>query len=373
MRTRSGRGAARERAVGGTDRTATGRYAAPGTLLGRWLVRGKDGRLTAYARTDAGLLRWTEIRPGGPDWTGPDVFPVANLTDLWVTQGADTYVHFLGRREVRQGDGPPAVDVVHAIQYQSGRPVTEWRSLGNPHKEREKAARLGIPAAAVSSSGIVHVFVRNAGGGLMLRRELPGGKWGPWTDLQGSLVQDPPAVVAHSSGHVEAMAGGQDLIMRWVQDQPDGEFRRALNIPVAVTRGTAAVLETAPDRATYYWTDPATGGIVAHRPGSWLIPLGGAPAGAPVAVLRAVLDGYDCTVLAHRDAEGQILLAVCGTEQEQSGLWWSPAGDRGVGAPALEIDAYGRVVLAVIGEDGGLHIARQTDEGGLAMAPSVRV
>ncbi|MFJ1968832.1 hypothetical protein ACIO93_09185 [Streptomyces sp. NPDC087903] len=135
--------------------------------------------------------------------------------------------------------------------------------------------------AAVSSSGSVHVFVRNAGGGLMCRREQQGGKWGPWTDLQGSMLQDPPAVVAHASGRVEVMAGGQDLIMRWVQDRPDGDLRRALNIPISVTRGTAAVLETAPDRATYYWTDPATGGSSPTVPAAGCFRSGARRPGSP--------------------------------------------------------------------------------------------
>ncbi|WP_309059370.1 hypothetical protein [Streptomyces sp.] len=373
MRTKSGRAAAQRRTAGAGSGVATERQEALGTVTGSWLVLGKDGRLTAYARGHGGMLRWTEVRPGGPQWSGPVLCPVPDVSDIRVAQGADTYVHFLGRREVHKGDGPPAVDLVHAIQYQTGRPVTEWRSLGNPHKDREKAARLGTPAAAVSSSGTVHVFVRNAGGGVMLRRELPGGKWGPWTDLKGSLAQDPLVVVTHASGRIEAMAGGRNLMMRWVQDRADGDFRQTPNIPLAVTRGSAVALETAPDRATYYWTDPATGGIVAHRPGGWVIPLGGAPGEDPVAVLRTALDGYDCTVLAHRDIEGQVMLAACGTENEQGGVWWSPTGEHCVGAPALARDAYGRVVLAMVGADGGLHVARQNDEAGLAMAPSVRV
>ncbi|MCX4457573.1 hypothetical protein OOK58_37080 [Streptomyces sp. NBC_01728] len=374
MRTRSGRVAVRGRAKADAGAPGeAGRYMADTAVGGPWLVLGKDGRFSAYAHGRAGLLRWTEARRGGSRWTGPDVFPAADLTRVSAAQGADGYIHFLGRREVRKGDGPPAVDIVHAIQYQTDRPVTEWRSLGNPHKDRDKAARLGVPSGAVSADGTVHVFVRNAGGGVMLRRELPGGKWGPWTDLKGSRVQEPVTAVAHPSGRVEAMAGGDGCVMRWVQEEPGGDFRQAPNIPLAVAPGSAVALATGPDRATYYWTDPATGGIVAHRPGSWVIPLGGAPAGEPVVALRAVLDGYDCTVLAHRDLDGQVMLAACGTENEQGGLWWSPTGERCVGAPAAALDVYGRVVLGMIGADGALYVARQNADGGLAMAPSARV
>ncbi|MFD7711464.1 hypothetical protein ACFV6E_10875 [Streptomyces sp. NPDC059785] len=374
MRTRSGRGAARGRATAAAvaDDNAE-RYAAEATLGGPWLTLGKDGRFTAYARTRAGLLRWTEERPGGPRWTGPELFPVPHLTDLSVARGADTYVHFLGRRSVAKGDGPPAVDIVHAIQYQTGRPVTEWRSLGNPHKDREKAARFGVPVGAVSASGRVHVFARNAGGGLMMRRESPTGKWEAWADLKGSRVRDGLAVVAHASGRIEVLAGGENDAMRWLQSEPDGDFRQDPNIPVVLTPRSASVLETAPGRATFYWTDPATGQLVAHRPGGWVLPLGGAPAGDPVTALRAALDGYDCTVLAHRDHEGQVQLAVGGTENEQAGLWWSPTGERCVGGPALALDARGRVVLALLGADGALYVARQKDEPGLVMAPSTRV
>ncbi|MFC5219752.1 hypothetical protein [Streptomyces coerulescens] len=373
MRTGSGRGARRRAADRVVITQGSVRHAAQSTVAGHWLVRGKDGRLTAYARAGGGLLRWTETRPGGPDWTGPELIPVPDLTHLSVSQGADTYVHFVGRREVRKGDGPPAVDIVHAIQYQTGRPVTEWRSLGNPHKDREKAARFGVPVAAVSASGRVHVLVRNAGRGLMLRREGPTGKWEAWEDLKGSGVQDGLAAVAHASGRIEVLAGGGQDAMWWRQADADGTFRQEPNIALRVTPGTAAALETAPDRATYYWADQGTGQLVAHRPGGWLIPLGGAPAAEPPALLRAALDGYDCTVLALRGLDGQIALAVCGTENEQAGLWWSPTGEHSVGAPALALDAHGRVVLATVAQDGALHIARQTGGQGLSLAPSVRV
>ncbi|KUN90179.1 hypothetical protein AQJ66_00865 [Streptomyces bungoensis] len=373
MRTRSGRGAARGRVDAEAHRVAEVGHTAKGTVGGRWLLLGRDGRLTAYARTGEGLLRWTESRRGGPEWTGPDFFPVAGLTHLTVAQGADTYVHFLGRREVRRADGPPVVDIVHAIQYQTGRAVTEWRSLGNAHKDREKAARFGVPVAAVSGSGRVHVFTRNAGGGVMLRREGSTGKWEPWQDLKGSGVRDGIAAVAHPSGCIEVLAAGETTAMRWRQGEADGDFRQQPNIPVRVVPGTASALPSGPERATFYWADPDVGGLVAHRPGQWAIPLGGVPDGEPVAVLRAGLDGYDCTVLAHRDVDGQVMLAVCGTENEQAGLWWAPTGERSLGAPALALDGHGRVALAVIDPAGMLCVARQTDEPGLSLTPWARV
>ncbi|MBB4898634.1 hypothetical protein AB0M25_12465 [Streptomyces griseomycini] len=344
-----------------------------GTAAGSWLVRGKDGRLTAYAPCGGGLLRWTETRPGGPEWSGPDFFPVADLTHLSVAQGVDAYVHFLGRRERRRADGTVQVDVVHAIQYQTGRPVTEWRSLGNPHSEPDLAVRFGAPVAAVDAAGTVHVFVRNAGGGLMMRREGRGGKWEPWADLRGSDLQDGLVATAVSTGRVEVFAPAGGAALHWVQPEPGAAPQRSPDVRPGPLPGSVAVLETAPGRLTWFWTDPAGAGLVCHRPGGWSVPLGGTPSDGANAVLRASLDGYDCTVIAHRGASGSPLVGVCGTEAEASGLWWADTGRACAGDPALVHDAHGRVVLGAFDPDGALWVARQESGPGLAFTDWLRV
>ncbi|MGW7425461.1 hypothetical protein ACWGJB_36440 [Streptomyces sp. NPDC054813] len=119
----------RDRALGVRP---AGRAPASRTVRsGPWLLTGHDGRLIAYAQVDGAVLRWTETRPGGPDWTGPDVLPVKNVTELTVAQGRNRYAHLVGRRARGTGDAPSAVDLVYAIQYQAGRPLSEWRSAGN--------------------------------------------------------------------------------------------------------------------------------------------------------------------------------------------------------------------------------------------------
>ncbi|MFC9028253.1 hypothetical protein [Streptomyces arboris] len=345
---------------------------APRTVLvdGPWIVMGKDRRLTVFARDGQGLLRWTQRAAGGSEWAGPHTLPAPRLSHLSLAQGADGFVHFIGRRVSAEGH---ATGVVHAIQYQTGRPVTEWKPVGNPHKDAASARRIGVPAAAVSGSGRVHVFVANAGGGVSTRSEDAKGAWGPWRDLQGSDAYEGAVAVAAASGRIEYLAPGAGVAMRWQQEKPDGGLDRCLDLQISVSPGTASGLETAQDRFTYYWADAATGGLFAHRPGTWVIPLGGGPAEGRVAALRAWLDGYDCTVLAHRTPDGEIMLAACGTENEGGGVWWSRTVERSPGPPALACDAEGRVVLALVGEDGVLRIARQTSEPGLAMAPSVPV
>lgn len=363
-----GRRTARTEIVGRSMGSAEAEFRPIGTLRGRWLTAGKDGRLTLYAIARDGLLRWTEGRPGGPEWTGPDFFRVEDLTDLTIAQGADSYVHFLGRRDRPDTEGP-GVDIVHAIQYQTGRPVTEWRSLGNPYRGAERGRLVGVPAGAVDARGTVFVFVRNAGGGLQLRRERPDGGWSAWQDLKGARLANGPVPAATSNGFVEVLVPTERGVLQWRQGEPDGPFGSGQLLQIYAVEGSGATLETAPGRLTYYWVDPNTGGLVAFRAGAWPVPLGGAPGAGAVAAVRAPLDGYDCTVLAHRGTGGTLLMGACSTEGEHQGVWWQDTGVNCAANPALARDAFGRIVVAVLGADGVLRVTRQEVGPGLTLSP----
>ncbi|MCF2130391.1 hypothetical protein L1I79_28750 [Strepomyces sp. STD 3.1] len=344
-----------------------GHEGAAGPPHGDWLTLGRDGRLSLYLPAEGGLVRWTETAVGGPDWSGPHFVPVAGLTDLTVVQGADTYVHFLGRRERERSDGAPGVDVVHAIQYQTGLAFTEWRSLGNPHRDRAEGRGLGVPVGAVAPDGTVHVFVRNANGGLSLRREAPNGKWRAWEDLHGNGIDGPPAPVALSGGRLEVCAVSASGVLLWRQTGPGGDFAGPQGLALRPVPGTVTAVETGPDRSTYFWTDAESGGAAAWREGDWPAALGGSPAERPYASLRTAVDGYDCVVLAHRARDGSALFGMGATENETGGFWWYAPAESCQGAPALARDGHGRVVMALIGADGAPKVARQDDGTGLAL------
>ncbi|CAM5369715.1 hypothetical protein [Streptomyces abikoensis] len=344
-----------------------------------WLLRGSDGRLTAYAPAEGGVVRWTETRPGGPGWTGPELLPMPGLEPfLSIAQGPKGYVHLVGvrRREVEEHT---ETDVVYATQFQSGRPPTNWRSLGSPHgQDWQRSAQIGAPAAAVDAAGL-HVFVRNSGGGVCGRRQDARGIWGPWADMKGSHVLDALTAVATPSGRVELTAPAAEFVLRWRQEQPGGPVRRVLNVPAKPAAGSSASGATGEDRVTHFWRDAADGQLQTLLPESGaddepsVTSVGGTGSG-PVAVLHAVLDGHDCTVLAQRTASGLPAVAVCPSGDETLPAQWSETGEEFTGAPALAVDGNGRVTVAVLGTDGHLRVARQrSDEPGLALGPWQRV
>ncbi|MFI8785383.1 hypothetical protein [Streptomyces sp. NPDC055105] len=350
-----------------------GEYLEPvGVETGRWLFLGLDGRLTAYLPVAGGVQRWTQDRPGATRWTGPEFFAAPHVRFMSLTQGADGYVHLLGRRARRRADGTVTVDIVHAIQYQTGRPLSEWRGLGNPYKDPEAARKFGRPSGVADASGTVHVFVRNGAGGVHLRREGVGGKWQPWEDLGGEQAVHGLAPAVTASGRIELLAPARGSALHWYQAEAGGQLLRGQDIPQVPVAGSAVGLETARERVSFYWSDPV-GGIVAQRPGNWPVALGSATDDTQLAAVRTFIDGYDCTVLAHRGATGAIMLSAFVNESEANGVWWSDTGRRCVGGPGLAVDAYGRVTLAAVDESGALWISHQTEGQGLALGDWYRI
>ncbi|MFJ6634832.1 hypothetical protein ACIQMR_26075 [Streptomyces sp. NPDC091376] len=335
-----------------------------------WLLRGKDGRLSAYAPAPEGVLRWTEKRPGGPEWTGPELFRAPGLVPyLAIAQGADGYVQLVGLRRTPVAGGETATDVVQSIQYQSGRPMRDWYALGTPYpQDRSLAAQTGLPAAVVDAEGSLHVFVRNAGGGVCGRAQVPNGKWNKWADLKGSGMLGVPAAALTDHGLMEILAPAEDGVLRWTQETQGVKFQRAGDIEASAGDGSVSSERTGRERLTHVWRDASTGTVHAWREGlAAPVALGGAGGTGPVALLRTPVDGHDCVILAQRGADGRPALAAYPTEEETAGADWTTTGEPCVGAPALAIDGNGRVVLAAFGADGTLRVTRQKAESGLAM------
>ncbi|WP_338675198.1 hypothetical protein V1460_21090 [Streptomyces sp. SCSIO 30461] len=336
------------------------------TPTARWLFLGKDGRLSAYCPVPEGIVRWTESAPGSTEWTGPELFRVDGWTGrAFLSQGSDGLVYFAG---MRHRDGAPGGrEIVLATQFQTGRPLSSWRSVGNPFPDDAYTAeRLGEPSVAADASGALHVFVHCFGHGVRARRRDPGGMWGPWTDMGNRWVRTPLAPVATSLGSVQALATFKDGVVHWAREAPGEDFRLLGRPSGHVVELTHTGCETGRGSVTFFWRHPA-GAVVAYRrqqggqgaPGA-LTSLGGDGGEGPVGVVRHPINGYDCTVLVQRGAHGGPEVAAYPTEGEHYGAWWAPVGEPCVGLPSVQVDGMGRIVLAMIRPDGSLWLSRQS-------------
>ncbi|WP_234434170.1 hypothetical protein [Streptomyces sp. NRRL F-5126] len=339
---------------------------------GRWLLRGKDGRLTAYAQVDDAAVWWTETVAGGPYFTGPERLPAGGTAlSMTTAQSAEGYAYLtaLRRRPATDG-GEPLIDVVNAIQYQSGRPLRTWQSLVSPYRDHAKAARMGVPAALLDARSGLHVYIRTAEGRLAYRRQTPKGRFNNWerAGVEGTPIKGEAYAVLGDDGVIDVLGPAAGRVLHWRLRGHEGEIERVteLELDAAVAPGTLSSERTSPSHRTYFWRDAGSARVRAWRPGSDPADLGG-PGSGPVSVLRTPVDGVDCTILAGRGQDGRPALAAYPTEDEEAGLTWVPSGEPCRGAPALALDGAGRVTLAAIGEDGSLRIARQKAESGLAL------
>ncbi|WP_258177398.1 hypothetical protein [Streptomyces solincola] len=338
-------------------------------------MRGKDGRLTAYAAVEGAVLRWTEKQPGGPDWSGPETIPApGNDPHVCIAQGADGYVHLVGLRRTRGDGGRPVTEVVYALQYQSGLAVRSWETVGNPFPDDpEAAARIGPPSAVVDATGSLHVFVSDPGGGVRHRAQVASGKWNRWADLGGLRITGRVSPALLDDGLMELLAPTPQHLMRWTQPGAGVKFTRAPDVPAAPEPASLSRVATGPGRLTHLWHDRGDRTVRAWRAAAGdepadPVPLGDAGGSGPIALLRTRVDGHDCTVMVRRDdATGRPAIAAYPTEEESLGASWTPTGEPCLGAPALAPDARGRVVVAAFATDGSLRVARQKAEPGLAL------
>ncbi|MET9959207.1 hypothetical protein ABZ128_08980 [Streptomyces sp. NPDC006326] len=343
---------------------------------GNWLFAGADGRLSAYASGPRGLLRWTEAAAPRTGWTGPEALDVPGWTGpLSMAQSREGYVHFVALRAAADGSGGP--EVIVSTQFQPGRGIYDWHSLGTPGLRGGPPddGLAGPPRIAVNQrSGSTHVIVSLRRGGILRRSRNAEGVWGGWKQVSPEPYRGEATPLMPVGGPLELLALGPAGADRWV-GVSQGRFQLADRIPTPVVPGTPVLYETGPRRVTYFWRYPGDGSLVAWRAAqggaqSGLMSLGGAGGQGAPGVVRAVIGGYDCTVLAQTGAEGDVELTAYVTENEGYGAWWASLGGHGACAPQVAVDAAGRIVVAAFDADGTLICTRQdTAQQGLVFGP----
>ncbi|MFB6818899.1 hypothetical protein ACFCV8_30605 [Streptomyces sp. NPDC056347] len=333
-----------------------------------WLTRGRDGRLTAYLPSAAGVLRWTEEETGADRWAGPELLEgPALLPGLTVVQDGLGYVHLIGLRRRKGADGAELVVVVHATQYQSGRPLGPWHSAGNPNaNDRDKAREVGFPAAVFDTRNHLHLFVRNFGHGVSTRRQTADGKWNAWQHLRGVSAADELAALAGPHGaEVWARARDSAAAVRWHRGTPDASWTQDTDTSASPYPGT---LSAAPEAGAIRHRYAGTNEVCVGVPGGMPVSLGGPDGEGPVAGAAGVdIQGWGCTVLVRWGADGTCAVGAHQDGRPDTGVWWFDAGETSLVPPAVAVDGRGRAVIAVLAPDGRLRIARQEpDASGLA-------
>ncbi|MEU0085286.1 hypothetical protein [Streptomyces sp. NPDC006274] len=348
----------REGTDGRPEQGAASRYPTPA----RWLVRAKDGRISAYLPSAAGVVRWTEGATGS-GWSGPELLEGPRLMPgLTVVQDADGYTRLFALRRRERTDGDFDVDVVCAIQYQTGRPIGPWHSLGNPNAgDWARGREVGFPVAVLDGEGRLHVFVRNFGHSLSTRSQDPSsGKWTPWKHLSGLRVADEAVAYQGWNGGVELFARARDSVaaVRWELPVPGGEWSEDRAVPVSPLPGS---LSAAPEVRAVRYRYARTNEICLWQPGGRTpLGLGGADgAGQVMGLAGADVQGWGYTVLIRSGGTGACAIGAHADGRPDLGVWWSESGDRSLVPPAATFDAQGRVVIATLGADGRVRICRQ--------------
>ncbi|MFG2876953.1 hypothetical protein ACGFYU_18490 [Streptomyces sp. NPDC048337] len=328
----------------------------------RWLMAGKDGRLSAYLPTAAGVVRWTEGPTEADGWRGPELLEGPELLPgLTVLRGPEGYAHLIGLSRTKRREGGVTVEVVCATQYQTGRPVGPWTSLGNPNAASwQKAREVGFPAATFDAGGVLNVFVRNFGHSVSVRQQSPKGSLTGWETLRGMRTADEVAAFPAVDGGVHMVVRARDAqaAVHWYRRDTASGWTENRRIPVSPYPGS---LSAAPEAGVVRFRYAGSNEVCVWWPGAQApIGLGGPDGLGPVdGVAGADIQGWGCTVLVRGGTGGVTAIGAHPDGRPDTGVWWSESGEPSVVPPAAAFDSRGRVVIATVGRDGKLRVARQ--------------
>ncbi|WP_371618493.1 hypothetical protein [Streptomyces sp. NBC_00454] len=335
------------------------RYPAPAA----WAVCGTDGRVSAYLPVPGAVARWTEGADGS--WSGPVLLEVPRLLPvLTVVQDPDGYANLIGLRRTAAAEGGWNVEIVHAIQYQSGRPPGPWSTQTNPHRAEPLRGRfIGAPVAAYDADGTMHVFVRNDKHNVNACRRRPDGTWSGWGLLRGAKVADEMVALRGPNGKVELYARHRDQpgAARWHRG-PDGKWAVDLSPNVHALPGSLAAV---PEDGALRYRYSETGELCQWPLGAYGPLSLNAPAvrGRAAGAAGVAIGGWSCTVLAAEDEQGHCVIGTYVDGRLDGGVWWIATDQRTLMPPEVIRKHDGTVIVVTLGPGGSLVTMRQVANG----------
>ncbi|MFG2146153.1 PIG-L family deacetylase [Streptomyces sp. NPDC048696] len=329
-----------------------------------WLQQRSDGRLTAFAVLGGRPVMWTQDRPGGTTWSGPE--PLGQwprgegrcLARLDAVRDAGGRIHVIAvRATVGATPEQHQRDLLHVVQDSVTGEFGTWTDLKSPygtsaeHEPRRRA--LGMPVVAATDKGI-QVVIRNFGTGLSSRVYTPSG-WEPWGDLQGGALEG-AAAVTRGDGAVELYATSRMIgmgMLRWYQQTPSGPFQRDYGTQLARPAAPVTLMEQSDGRLMMVSRQPGTGWVLVNRQreagGSWDTQpeiADTTPGFGPLAHVR--LPGGEAALIQRTDDSG-LSLSLQPLDGSPVRQRWIPLGGGPlVHAPSAALDAEGRVVVAIL-------------------------
>ncbi|MEB3371841.1 PIG-L family deacetylase [Saccharopolyspora mangrovi] len=319
---------------------------------GRWAAWGEGGAVQAFAVRAHGLARWTRAPHGV--WSGPELLPLPEplRPQLTVLGGTVVAQSENGSRILVRSPGEPG----------------RWDVVDGP--AAADPTENGPPAATVDSDGRIVLAVKNAAGGVSLRRQSSPGsaRWQPWTELGGTDVQDGLSLVPAGDGAVHVFAATRGKVLRWEVARTGAAQAEAVPIGPARPAG-APVAERARDGSVRLLVRTDRGGELVERTltrQGWredrtTLP-GPGGIGDPTATGPGPQGSADLIRVA-RDGAGNVRVA------DRAGGPWSEVGGAVTDHPAAVVEPGGEVTLVGLGFDGALLInPGAKGAGGLAFA-----
>ncbi|MEV6265144.1 hypothetical protein AB0M42_30970 [Streptomyces sp. NPDC051784] len=347
----------------GADEKRDGAPASRYPRTVNWLTEGFDGRLSAFLPSAAGVVRWFQPENGSTRWHGPELLPGPRLMPgLSVVRDPHGFVHLLAlRRTAREGGGDD-VEIVHAVQYRTGAPLTPWHSLGTPNPgDRYKSREGGFPTAGFDGAGGFFVFARNFGHSVSYRHQSPDGAWTSWQHLRGLRVADELVAVTDARGEIALYARTRETgaVVRWSLTGPGGAWAEDRSVPFTPVPGS---MSAGPEPGTVLFRDlltnePCLWWPDAHAP----VPLGGAEGDGPLSGARGVeVDGWTYALLVRSGPGRESVVGAYAEGRPDAGVWWSDAGSASPLPSAAVRSRNGMVTLASLTDGGRLAIAHRT-------------
>ncbi|MER5637141.1 PIG-L family deacetylase [Kitasatospora sp. NPDC002227] len=334
-----------------------------------WLVNDGVGRLHAFAAIGGRVAHWAEQTPGSSLWRAVEYLPTTSwrLPHVEVLLDAKGLIHLFALRRTFGDHGTVGMEVVHTYQQKLDGPFVAWESLDNPdagNSDHRVRRELGGPVAAFDQAGTLHVFARDYDHNLSHASQPAGGKWSGWETVGTGPFQDAPTACTTRSGALNVFAPDATGLQWLRQDTPGGPFRQTKVSTAGAVAGAVTPVESAEGQLTLYYREGGSGAVMAlampARQGAAQarpVRLGGREGTGEIAALPARSGDGDNLIL-HRNGDGTLTGALT-PPVPRPAPDWNDTGGPLVFAPALARDHSGKVVAAVLGVDGHLHIARQ--------------